>query len=203
MKRVFALAVVPVLAVALTACGDDDSGSMPEHSMRPGSSSSAGTQPGTQQAAHNEQDVMFAQMMIPHHRQAIEMADLAASRASSPEVGRLAAAIKKAQDPEITRLTGWLTSWGVAVPSSGMGSMHHGGMDGMMSAKEMKDLEAAKGRAFDTAFLEMMIKHHQGAVEMAKAEQASGRFPAAKRMAGDIVSSQSAEIEKMRSLLKR
>ncbi|TYB44215.1 DUF305 domain-containing protein [Actinomadura chibensis] len=199
MKRVFALAVVPVLAVALTACGDDDSGSMPEHSMRPGSSSSA----GTRSEAHNGQDVMFAQMMIPHHRQAIEMADLAATRASSPEVGRLAAAIKKAQDPEITRLSGWLTSWGVAVPPSGTGSMHHGGMDGMMSAKDMKDLEAAKGRAFDTSFLEMMIEHHQGAVEMAKTEQASGRFPAAKRMAGDIVSSQSAEIAKMRSLLKR
>ncbi|WP_433476297.1 DUF305 domain-containing protein [Spirillospora sp. CA-142024] len=203
MKRVFTLAIVPALAISLAACGDDnDSGSMSGHSM------SASASPSSAAQAHNDQDVMFAQMMIPHHRQAIEMAGLAATRASSAEVKRLASDIKKAQDPEIQQLTGWLTSWGASVPSPGMGSMNHGGMehggmDGMMSEKDMKELESAKGQAFDKSFLEMMIKHHQGAVTMAKTEQASGQFPAAKAMADGIVSSQSAEIAKMRALLQK
>ncbi|WP_433466358.1 DUF305 domain-containing protein [Spirillospora sp. CA-128828] len=203
MKRVVTLAIVPALAISLAACGDDnDSGSMSGHSMSASASPSSGAQ------AHNDQDVMFAQMMIPHHRQAIEMAGLAATRASSAEVKRLASDIKKAQDPEIQQLTGWLTSWGASTPSPGMGSMNHGGMDhggmdGMMSEKDMKELESAKGQAFDKSFLEMMIKHHQGAVTMAKTEQASGEFPMAKAMADGIVSSQSAEIAKMRALLQK
>ncbi|MEV4002768.1 DUF305 domain-containing protein [Actinomadura sp. NPDC049753] len=219
MKRAFALITVPALAIALAACGDGDGGStghsMPAHSMpahsMPAHSMPAHSAPagGAQAGPHNGQDVMFAQMMIPHHRQAIEMADLAATRASSAEVKTLAADIKKAQGPEIQQLGAWLKSWGTPVPSpgtTGMGGMHHGGtdgMDGMMSEKDMKELEAAKGAAFDKAFLEMMIEHHEGAVAMAKAEQSSGQFPPAKQMAANIVSSQTAEIAKMRSLLKQ
>ena len=205
MKRALALVAVPALAISLAACGDndsdDDKGPMSGHSM----SASASPSNGGSQAQHNDQDVMFAQMMIPHHRQAIEMADLAATRAASPEVKQLAAQIKKAQDPEIKQLSGWLTNWGASVPSpgtSGMGHMGHG-MDGMMTDKQMKELEGAQGAAFDKAFLEMMIKHHEGAVAMAKTEQASGQFPAAKQMATNIVSSQSAEITKMQELLKQ
>jgi uncharacterized protein (DUF305 family) len=202
MKRALALVAVPVLAISLAACGDNDSGNakgpMSGHSM-PASASPSNS---GSQAQHNDQDVMFAQMMIPHHRQAIEMADLAATRASSPEVKQLAAEIKKAQDPEIKQLSAWLTGWGASVPSPGMGGMSHG-MDGMMTDKEMKELEGAKGAAFDKAFLEMMIKHHEGAVAMAETEQSSGQFPEAKQMATDIVSSQSAEITKMKNLLKQ
>lgn len=204
MKRAFALITVPALAIALAACGDDDGAStrhpMPAHSASPG---------GAQAGAHNGQDVMFARMMIPHHRQAVEMAGLAAARASTARVKTLAADIEKAQEPEIQQLSAWLKSWGAPVPppgTTGMGGMHHGGtdgMDGMMSEKDMKELEAAKGKAFDRAFLEMMIEHHEGAVAMAKAELSSGQFPPAKQMAGSIVSSQTAEIEKMRTLLKR
>lgn len=201
MKRVLALVVVPALAIALAACGDNnDSGSAaPNHSGHSMSASPDASQAGQ----HNDQDVMFAQMMIPHHRQAIEMADLAATRASSPEVKKLATEIKNAQGPEIDKLTGWLTAWGTSAPSPGMGGMDHGGMDGMMTEKDMKELEAAKGQSFDKAFLEMMIKHHEGAVAMAKTEQTSGQFPEAKQMADSIVSSQSAEIEKMQTLLKQ
>ncbi|MEV0663167.1 DUF305 domain-containing protein [Actinomadura luteofluorescens] len=207
MKRAFALLTVPALAIALAACGNDDDGgstghSMPAHSMPAHSASPGGAQAGP----HNGQDVMFAQMMIPHHRQAIEMAGLAATRASSARVKTLAADIKKAQAPEIQQLSAWLKGWGSPVPSpgmTGMGGMHHGGMDGMMSEKDMKELEAAKGAAFDKAFLEMMIEHHEGAVAMARTEESAGRFPPAKQLAGKIISSQTAEIAEMRSLLKR
>ncbi|MDL4815046.1 DUF305 domain-containing protein [Actinomadura opuntiae] len=205
MKRALALVAVPAaLAVSLAACGggDDSGDSMAGHSMSSSASPSTG---GGQAARHNDQDVMFAQMMIPHHRQAIEMADLAAARAASPEVKSLAADIKKAQTPEIQRLSGWLKGWGASAPSpgmSGMDGMQHG-MDGMMSEKDMKGLEAAKGAAFDKAFLGMMIKHHEGAVAMAKTEQSAGQSSEAKSMAAGIVSSQSAEIAKMRSMLKK
>lgn len=147
MKRAPALVAVPAaLAVSLAACGGGDGsgdsktgGSMAGHSMN-GHSMSMSASPSTgggQAARHNQQDVMFAQMMTPHHRQAIEMADLAATRASSPQVKSLAADIRKEQTPEIQRLSGRLKGWGASVPSpgmSGMGGMQHG-MDGMMSEK--------------------------------------------------------------------
>ena len=203
MKRAFALVTVPAMAIALAACGDGkDSHGTTGHSTAASSSPAPG---GAQAGRHNGQDVMFAQMMIPHHRQAVEMADLAATRASSAEVKSLAAEIRKAQAPEIEQLSGWLKDWGAPVPSpgmTGMGGMHHGGTDGMMSEQDMKELKAAKGEAFDKAFLEMMIEHHEGAVAMARTEESAGMFPPAKRMAGSIVSSQTAEIARMRTLLK-
>jgi uncharacterized protein (DUF305 family) len=193
MKRAHSLLIVPVAALALTACGGGttDSGhSMGGHSMGASSASAP--------AGHNSQDVMFAQMMIPHHRQAIVMAEQAATRASSPEVKKLAAQIEHAQGPEIQKMTGWLKAWGVAVPSGDM-KMGHG--DGMMSERDMKKLGTLSGKDFDKAFLQMMIKHHQGAVTMARTEQASGSFADAKALADSIVTSQSAEITTMRHLL--
>ncbi|GAA3069888.1 DUF305 domain-containing protein [Streptosporangium carneum] len=150
-------------------------------------------------APFNGADVEFAQMMIPHHRQAVEMAELAESRASDPRVRKLAARIKAAQDPEIATMTGWLTAWGrPATPEGG-----HGGhdMSGMMSEEEMAKLEKAKGAAFDRMFLELMIAHHRGAVEMAETELAKGADPQAKQLARAIESAQRAEIEQMRQML--
>lgn len=157
----------------------------------------------------NAADVTFAQDMIPHHRQATEMAALAEGRTSNPEVLDLAAKIEAAQEPEIETMTGWLESWGEDVPddmsgmSQDMAGMDHSGgsMSGMMSAEEMNALEAAEGAAFDEMFLTMMIEHHKGAIEMAKAQQEDGKFPAAVELATKIESDQAAEIETMESLL--
>jgi uncharacterized protein (DUF305 family) len=199
MNRAFGLVLVPVAALALTACGGGDkaSGSMPGHSM---SMSAAPAASAAHQ--HNDHDVMFAQGMIPHHEQAVAMAKLAASRASMPEVKELATTIEGAQDPEIKQMKGWLTTWGASMPSSDMHMGHDMG-GGMMSAEEMKKLEGLSGKQFDKAFLTMMIKHHQGALTMAQAEQANGMSAEAKKLAGNIVTSQSAEIAKMQSLLKK
>ncbi|WP_329246267.1 DUF305 domain-containing protein [Actinoallomurus sp. NBC_01490] len=191
MKRAYSLLVVPVAALTLAACGGggkEPGHDMSGHSMGPGSATVAG---------HNAQDVMFAQMMIPHHQQAITMARQAATRASSPEVERLARQIEQAQGPEIQKMTGWLRTWGAS--ASPGGGMHMG--DGMMSDQDMKKLGTLSGKAFDKAFLEMMVKHHQGAIAMAETEQAQGSFPDAKAMAKSIVTSQSAEITTMRRLL--
>ncbi|MGC0386634.1 DUF305 domain-containing protein [Streptomyces sp. SAI-129] len=203
MRRTAAVAAAGAAALVLAACGGngDDGGSAGHGGHAATASSSAPAAASASQGQHNAADVAFAKGMIPHHRQAVEMADLAPDRAQSAEVKKLAADIKKAQDPEIKTLSGWLTSWGVDVPAEGAmdHSMHD--MGGMMTAEEMTELENASGKAFDTAFMEMMIKHHEGAVDMAKTEQADGAYGPAKKMAGEIIDSQSAEIEQMNQLL--
>jgi uncharacterized protein (DUF305 family) len=151
---------------------------------------------------HNAQDVKFAQMMIPHHRQAIEMSELAVTRAHSPEVTQLAKHIEETQRTEIETMTGWLRQWGAQVPEKGMtGGMGHGGMPGMMSEKDMAELKKATGAEFDRMFLTMMIKHHEGAATMAMEEQAKGSYGPARALAGMIIVTQKTEIEDMRQLL--
>lgn len=155
----------------------------------------------TTTSTHNAADVTFAQEMIPHHQQAIEMAELAESRAESNEVKALAAQIEAAQDPEITTMTNWLEVWGEAQPTS----PGHGGhaMPGMMTSAQMGDLTAVSGAHFDRMFLTMMIAHHEGAIAMATTEQADGANPDAIALAGQIKSAQEAEIATMRGLLAR
>ncbi|MEU1263324.1 DUF305 domain-containing protein [Streptomyces cellulosae] len=206
VRRTAVVAASGVAALVLAACGGEDTGAAGHGGHQATDSASAASSAPATQGQHNAADVTFAQGMIPHHRQAVEMADLAPDRARSAQVKKLAAEIKKAQAPEIEKLSGWLTSWGETVPAEGAmdHSMHGGGMegmDGMMSAEEMTALEKASGKAFDTAFLEMMIKHHEGAVEMAKTEQSDGAHAPARKMAVDIIASQSAEIEQMKKLL--
>ncbi|ANS68542.1 lipoprotein [Streptomyces lincolnensis] len=202
-RRVTAAAVAVTAALLLAACGNDGDSS---HEGGHGSSSSSPSPSASAAAdAHNAQDVSFAQGMIPHHRQALEMAKLATGRASSDQVKDLAARIEKAQDPEIKTMSGWLTSWGEEVPAGSMPGMDHSGghsgMPGMMSDKDMAGLEKASGKDFDSMFLTMMIEHHEGAVDMAGTEKKSGRYDPATAMADDIITAQTAEITEMNKLL--
>ncbi|MCX5334574.1 DUF305 domain-containing protein [Streptomyces sp. NBC_00140] len=203
-RRAALMAATVTAALVLTACGDSDSNSGDAgHGSSHGTSSSPS--PSTA-AAHNAQDVSFAQGMIPHHRQALEMAELATDRASSAQVKDLAARIEKAQDPEIKTMSGWLKSWGEEVPEAGasMPGMDHGsesGMPGMMDGADMEELGKAAGKDFDTMFLTMMVEHHEGAVDMAETEKTKGRYEPATAMADDIVTAQTAEIEEMNTLL--
>ncbi|MEZ3181310.1 DUF305 domain-containing protein [Streptomyces pimonensis] len=197
-RRTAALVAAGSAAVVLAACGGN--GSTGHNGHNSASSSAAPSAPASQ-GQHNAADVTFVKGMIPHHRQAIEMAYLAPSRAQSAEVKKLAADIRKAQDPEIKTLSGWLASWGEQVRAEGVMDHSAHGMDGMMTEQEMEKLKDASGKAFDTAFMEMMIKHHEGAVAMARTEKAQGSYPEAKMMADAITTSQSAEIERMNKLL--
>ncbi|MBU8551166.1 DUF305 domain-containing protein [Streptomyces rochei] len=216
VRRTVAVAAAGATALVLAACGGADDGGSDGSAGHGGHSAAASATASPTPSAsasdarggHNAADVAFAKGMIPHHRQAVEMADLAPGRAGSPEVEKLAAEIKKAQDPEIRTLSGWLTAWGEEVPAEGAAMDHssHGmdgmdGMDGMMTDQEMRGLEDASGEAFDTAFLELMVKHHEGALAMAETERADGAFAPAKKMAAQIITSQSAEIERMNGLL--
>jgi uncharacterized protein (DUF305 family) len=185
--------------------GDHDMGSMSHQSSAATATPSASS--SEQAAAFNDADVMFAQMMYPHHAQAVEMAQLAKGRTSTPEVIRLADAIESAQGPEMEQLAKWLKQWGQPDPSAdggGQGDMHHGDdtMSGMMSGQEMNDLAAKSGTEFDQAWLAMMIEHHAGAIEMANAEIADGANQAAKQLATTIAATQQQEIDTMRSLLQ-
>ena len=156
--------------------------------------------------AFNPADVSFAQSMIPHHQQAVEMAALAlnASAGASIPVKDLATRIKGAQDPEIKLMQGWLVAWKqpAAMPGSASGAMdgmQH--MDGMMSTVEMDALRKAMGPAFDKMWLTMMIAHHQGAVTMAQTEKTSGASAEAKVLADGIIAGQQGEIAEMKKLL--
>jgi uncharacterized protein (DUF305 family) len=156
---------------------------------------------------HNEADVEFAQMMIPHHRQAIEMAELAPDRAEDPRILDLAERVQAAQDPEIERMTQWLESWDEEVPAedSEDHDMDMGSETTMagdeMSAEDMAALEAASGPEFDRMFAQMMIEHHQGAIAMANDEINDGQFPDATALAEDIVAAQEAEISELQDFL--
>ncbi len=141
-------------------------------------------------------DVMFAQMMIPHHQQAVEMSDLAISISTNEDVLALARQIKAAQDPEITQMKGWLTAAGASLTMD-----HDMGMDGMLSDEEIAALSKATGSEFDRLFLSGMIAHHEGALSMVSMIEDS-QNDEARKLAADIKSSQSAEIELMKGFLK-
>ncbi|MFJ9641747.1 DUF305 domain-containing protein [Streptomyces sp. NPDC101206] len=207
VRRTATAVVASAAAVlVLAACGGngaDTSGGSSSAAHGGHDGAAAPSAPSAAQGQHNAADVAFAKGMIPHHRQAVEMADLAATRAENAQVKKLAADIRKAQDPEIRTLSGWLSSWGEQVPAEGAADHSAHGTAGMMSAQEMDRLKNASGNAFDTAFMDLMVKHHEGAVAMARTEQTTGSFPAARTMAEAIISSQSAEIAQMNKLLGR
>lgn len=195
-----ALAIAGTLTLAACGGGNDDSNGMP--GMESSSTSSASAQSADSSSAFNDADVTFATEMIQHHRQAIEMAKLAGTRASSPEVKDLATQIMNAQGPEIETMSGWLTAWGKPVPSDMGGMDMSGSMPGMMSQADMQRLMAAKGSDFDRMFLTMMIAHHQGAIQMARTEQEAGTNPDAVALARQIEKAQAREIVTMKGLLK-
>ena len=165
-------------------------------------------------SGHNDADVDFASDMIQHHAQALEMVDLTLGRELDPEVVTLTEEIRAAQAPEIEKMADWLEDWDQPVPETSRDHANahaedHGGsaeldtdMPGMMSAEEMDALENASGAEFQTMWLEMMIEHHEGAVEMAETEVAEGESAKAIALAQEIIDAQEAEISTMQGLLE-
>lgn len=204
-----------IAAVALTGCTlnigspaapstDSDSNSM-DHMM--GHNHMMDSSAGPSGAAgYASQDLMFAQMMIPHHEQAILMANFALKTSTNRDVLALAKQIKDAQQPEINQMTEWLTAAGVnANGDTDMGNMGNmgnmGGMDGMLSTAEINTLFQATGTQFDKLFLSGMIAHHQGAIKMA-ARIVDSKNSEVSKLGNAIISSQTKEIAYMQQLLK-
>ena len=191
-RTLSSLAALAVLAV-LGACGSDSSA--PTTTAASETSLSTG----------NKADVAFMMGMIPHHQQAIEMAELALADSANAgaAVKDLAARIKAAQGPEIEQMTAALTAWGYGADLAHlehMGDMSHG--EGMMTDAEMTALKAATGDAFDAMWLDMMIRHHSGAISQAMVEQTDGSDAAAKSLADSVIAAQQAEIAEMQALLE-
>ncbi|MFJ9241783.1 DUF305 domain-containing protein [Streptomyces sp. NPDC101776] len=192
VRRTVLAVTASVAALTLAACGGDGDGK-----------ASSGSRTTTGTGGHNAADVSFSKEMIQHHRQAVEMAGLAAGHASSAQVKSLATKIEGAQAPEIRTMSGWLTSWGEQVPEdmSGMDHAMSSATPGMMSEADMGKLEKASGTGFDALFLTMMVEHHEGAVDMARTEKADGKYRPATELAAGVITAQSAEIAQMDKML--
>ena len=181
-----ALGCVIVCALLISGCSSTDSATSPQASP---------THMETMQANNN--DIMFLDMMIPHHQQAVTMSRYALTHTKSPQVLALATGILSAQQPEIDLMQGWQHAWGVH------DSMPHSmPMDGMLSESELADLSALRDSQFDKKFLAGMISHHQGAISMAQSILQNGQNLELKNLANSIISSQKAEIHLMKNLLK-
>ena len=209
-RRLGAACLVTVLGSGLAACGDDT-----------GETGSAGGGPGDTQTAStgavfNDADVRFATDMVQHHAQAVQMVVMAQGRPLDPEVARLAEDIRDAQVPEIETMTDWLTDWGQEVPETSLDHANAGhdmddmsgghsmdmDMPGAMSEEQMDALENASDDEFQALWLEMMVEHHRGAVEMAESEREDGVNEDAVSLASSIVATQQAEIDTMDQLLQ-
>ncbi len=186
------LAVTAAAAVlALSACTGHGEHAAPDPSAT--ASSAVGV--------FNGADTAFAQGMIAHHQQAVEMAELAAQRQAGPQVAALAARIKRAQEPEIATMRMWLAAWGQPTAGPAHGTAHPD--TGMLTDAQLNKLRVASGAAFDRLFCELMIVHHEGAIAMAQRVRADGASPQAEQLAANIVTAQQAEIGEMRALLRK
>lgn len=199
---------VPALAIAFTAtlaaCGSDHS------SMSRTTSSIAATAPTAAYAASdataalNAADVQFAQGMIAHHEQAIEMAKIALDpkTGASAEVMDLATRIKGAQDSEVELMTGWLTAAGQPVMMDSSDGHDMSSMNGMMTAGQMDTMSAMTGPMFDQMWLRTMIAHHEGAISQSETVKAQGSNADVLTLADQIIAAQTGEITEMQNLLQ-
>jgi uncharacterized protein (DUF305 family) len=212
MKSLIAVVAAVPTAVLLSSCSSPASD---EHATHQQGSSSSQSSPAAQPAGFNDQDVDFATNMIPHHQQAIEMAAMVPDRSTNPAVLKLASDISAAQGPEIETLKVFLVQWkqgadtpqDTPTPDDPNAHQGHGGMDpsmnmqGMVDAAAIANLASLKGPEFDKLWMQSMISHHEGAIEMANAEIAGGANVDAKTLAQQIVTAQQGEITQMKQML--
>lgn len=228
MKRTITIAALALTStLVLSACADNTEGentdtttiattSAPDTTETTGATTDPETETGAAgevSAEHNDADIMFAQMMIPHHQQAVEMSEMLLAKEGIPaQVVEFAQGVIDAQGPEIDRMNTMLEAWGQqpVTDSGGMGTMDEmggmdhgemGGMSGMMSQEDMTALEEAQGTEAALLYLEQMTAHHEGAVDMARDEVADGQNPHAITLAEQIINDQEAEIAQMQQML--
>jgi len=181
-------------ALLFSACGGHDMSDM--------STGSTDTNVTDSERGFNDADIMFAQMMIPHHEQAIELADMALDPTlmASEQVKALASQIKNAQDPEIDLMAQWLDEW--EQPLMDMSVDHSMTMEGMLSVDELGAIGQMNGEEFDQAWIGAMIAHHKGAIEMANTVKAEGESALVQELADAIIEAQKSEIDTLELLLK-
>ena len=198
MKRLTSISATALAAaLVLSGCSTNAGTTEPESTMSGMDHGSMPPSASDAAADHNSADAMFAQMMTPHHEQAVQMSDIMLAKKNlDPRVTELAQDIKAAQGPEIKKMNDWLQTWGEPMKMSGSHEM-----DGMMTPEDLSNLEATQGTEASRLFLTQMIAHHEGAITMAEDEVANGSNLAAVELAKDVVSSQGTEIQAMKTLL--
>ena len=193
--RLVAALAAAAATLFLSSCGSSQSDGHPE--TKPTDTPVITGQP----AGYNADDIAFATNMIPHHKQAIELSALVPDRSTNPQLIDLAKKISAEQQPEINVMNVFLVQW-KENPDTDSGHGGHGNaMQGMVDDATMAKLKSLNGADFDKLWLESMISHHQGAIEMAKTEIANGENVDAKSMANNIVTTQEAEIGQMKQML--
>lgn len=158
---------------------------------------------GTGPLRRNATDVTFATQMIPHHAQAVAMANLTLGRPVNPQLAATAEQMLTSSS-ETSKLQMLLQRWDEPIPRTMIDHVGHAmgdtSMPGALSKAEFHQLEQAKGPQFERAWLDAMIAHHEGAIEMARSEQAEGASPVAKRLAAEMIQRQQAELQQLRQL---
>jgi uncharacterized protein (DUF305 family) len=202
MKRFLAAsAALVTLSLVLAGCGGE------EDDLAAQISGTTSTAPPTAPAGHTAADVLFAKMMIPHHVQAVTMSETLLDTSGVDErVRKLAEDIRAEQQPEIDQMTTWLRDRGAQVSPTGSAvpmDEHAGHVSGMLTEKDLKALDDAKGAEAEQLFLEQMIRHHEGAIAMARSEVVGGTHPEMVALAKAVVADQQAEIATMKELLKK
>lgn len=211
--------ILPVLTLlAAAACGSS-TGEQPPGTAQPSPTADPpGTvQPGapgeatrevapgsthTEDSGYTEADVAFVQTMIPHHAQALVMTALVPDRTDRRDIRLAAERIESSQITEIAQMRRWLESRGEEVPEPD--ATGHSGMHGMASAEDLARLDAARGETFDRLFLELMIRHHEGALQMTRellAVEGAAEEPELFQLVSHIDADQRAEIARMRRML--
>jgi uncharacterized protein (DUF305 family) len=203
--------VLPILAVTAAGVLAQESPPQPAPIVQPGAPGDASRTISAEEATdlsgvqYTRADVEFMQGMISHHAQALEMTELLASRSDSPEMKKLSLRIELSQADEIDMMQSWLGARGEKVTDV---HAHHAKgahlMPGMLTAEEMESLRNARGVAFDRLFLELMIKHHQGALTMVEdllAQPGAGQDSDIFAFISDINADQSMEIDRMGAML--
>lgn len=201
-RRFNVSALAFTLVATLAACGSD-SPSADTASTEPAAAAGASDAIPAADAALNEADVKFAQGMIAHHEQAVEMSEIALdpNRQAGAEVIDLATRIQGAQEPEIEQMTAWLTAAGEPITMDMSEGHDMSSMEGMMTAEQMDALGVATGTEFDTMWLEMMIAHHEGAISQSETVKANGANPDVLTLADQIINAQQGEIAEMKALV--
>lgn len=192
-----------VLVATLAACGSDDSSSAGTAAPATTAAAEAPVSTPAGDVTLNDADIEFAQGMIAHHEQAVEMAEIALdpNRQAGAEVLDLATRIQAAQEPEIEQMTAWLTAAGESITMDMSEGHDMSSMEGMMTAEQMDALAVATGTEFDTMWLEMMIAHHEGAISQSQTVKANGSNPDVLALADQIIAAQQGEIAEMQALL--
>ena len=188
--------VVALLAtVALAGCGSAD-----PSTARAVVTSSTAAAPDSFGAA----DILFVQMMIPHHQDAVTMAELARTRSQNPGIRGVAEQISSIQQPQIDTMISWVQAVGrpTAPPdfNTGHGVGEHA-VPGTMTFTDLVRLRESSGARFDRKFLTVMIRHHRGTLRAAKAELAEVSSPEVKAIGQDMVAKQKAELKTLRQIL--